>query len=69
MRASMHWPLSDAFVPLRPSPADADGAFMAKLIPAVQAVTLYGPTNMAEVISRVNSIMRCAALPAQGIKP
>jgi hypothetical protein len=42
MRASMHWPLSDAFVPLRPSPADADGAFMAKLIPAVQAVTLAG---------------------------
>ncbi len=36
---------------------------------AVQAVTLYGPTNMSEVISRVNSIMRCAAPPAPGIEP
>ncbi len=32
-------------------------------------MTLYGPTNMAEVIARVNSIMRCAALHRQDSNP
>ena len=57
MRASMHWPLSDAFVPLRPSPADADGAFMAKLIPAMQAVTLAGADDSDDTSFNTTSDM------------
>ena len=45
------------------SPGRGTSSRRRSIVLAVQAVTLYGPTNMAEVIARVNSIMRCAGCP------